>query len=247
MCSCRSLDTNVFVKCVLRAGGRGVIEVPVITHSQAHLLLKIFRSRSHTTSGGRQRAASYTRSTLDYVAMTTRVGVVDALRGAHGRHVSVVETEHHRMLLSGTAVLGIEYTDDRFRWQAPLAAMALMQVVAFLAPAVPRRSLCLGLGAGTVPHFLRASGIHTDAVEIDAAVIDMAKTHFEFGRDRRASPGDARVIHADAVQYVVGTEPHDKYDVILSDLWSGANAASTLQLPFMSRLRSEWLRPHGQS
>ena len=169
--------------------------------------------------------------------------VIDAARGAESV-VSVIGTEHHRVLLSGRTILGVEYVDDRFRWQPSLAAMALLQVVAFLVPA-PQRSLCLGLGAGTVPHFLRASGIHTDVVEISQPVIDMAGRHFEFGCDRRVSPGDARVVHADAVQYMAATPKHDKYDVILSDLWSGANAGSTLQLPFLSRLRREWLRPNG--
>ena len=62
--------------------------------------------------------------------------------------------------------------------------MALMATVAFLLP-TPRTCLCLGLGAGTVPQFLRAEGIRTDAVEHDPAVAVSLSSTFCLVKGRR--------------------------------------------------------------
>ena len=51
---------------------------------------------------------------------------------------------------------------------------ALMETTAFLQPK-PQTALCLGLGAGTAPAFLREAGIQTDVVERDAAVASMVR------------------------------------------------------------------------
>ena len=160
--------------------------------------------------------------------------------------VTVVETDVHRALLSGTTVIGMEYKSPHFRFQAVFAAMALMQVVSFLEPR-PERALCLGLGAGTAPHFFRASGIHTDVIEYDAAVINLASRHFVFGADHRSFTAGGRVIHADAIQSIEEGRPHGDppYDLVLSDLWSGGNQGAALQLSYFEKIRSSWLTPNG--
>lgn len=181
--------------------------------------------------------------------MSTFVLVDHQVDPSVGATVSVVQTEYHRALLSDETVIGMEYRPREYRLQAVFSAMALMQVVAFLAP-TPQRALCLGLGAGTAPHFLRASAIHTDVVEYDAAVIALAEKHFVFGSDERSAiVGGGAVRHADAIALVESGAPPasdaQRYDVVLSDLWSGGNDGRALRLSFFDRIKSSWLRPKG--
>jgi len=159
----------------------------------------------------------------------------------------VVQTDAHTALISDHSIIGMEYKQPQFRLQAVFSAMALMQVVTFLYPP-PSRALCLGLGAGTAPHFMRASGIHTDVVELDPAVINLAEQHFLFGSDQKSKQvGGGSVVQGDAIKFV-----HDgpainapKYDVILSDLWSGGIDGWALRLDFFEQLKSSWLEPNG--
>ena len=158
--------------------------------------------------------------------------------------VSVVETEQHRLLFSDDVVVGCEHRVDAVRDQACFAAMALMSTVAFLLPR-PQHALCLGLGAGTVPSFLRMRGIHTDVVEYDAAVIRLAEQHFLFGIPTAASGGT--VIHSDALRFVAQSVrvPERRYDVVLPDLWSGGNEGRALLRPFLEQVRSRVLATNG--
>ena len=169
---------------------------------------------------------------------------------------SVMQTEDHRFLLADSVIIGCEHRVEAVRDQACFAAMALMATVAFLLPA-PRRALCLGLGAGFVPQFLRARGVETDVVEHDAAVIKMAEDHFLFGvtpppagaGTSMANRGGS-VLHHDALDFVANA--HDRrhvsgvaYDVVLSDLWTGGNEGRALLRPFFASVRSHLLRPNG--
>lgn len=71
---------------------------------------------------------------------------------------------------------------------------ALAAAVALIPP--PRRALVVGLGAGTVPMFLRsalpASGV--EVVELDPAIVDIAREWFDLVQDRRlrVTIGDGR-------------------------------------------------------
>lgn len=105
------------------------------------------------------------------VALSTAAAGIelrDSVVGEHGV-ITVIETEDHRMLLLDKHVMGIEHLDEEVRHEAAFAGMALMQTIAYLRPR-PQAVLCLGLGAGTVPAFLRLLQIRTDVVERDAAV-----------------------------------------------------------------------------
>ncbi|WP_242112805.1 spermidine synthase [Luteimonas aquatica] len=68
----------------------------------------------------------------------------------------------------------------------------------FFAVPAPRRVLVLGLGVGTMPMALRAfdPAIQVDSVELDPAVVKVAKEHFGFREDRlsRVYVNDARVF-----------------------------------------------------
>lgn len=161
---------------------------------------------------------------------------------SQGVVASVVETQSHRMLLSGTTIVGAEHLDPSVRSQPAFAAMALMQVVAFLVPS-PTRALCLGLGAGTAPQFLHAAGIETEVVEIDAAVAKLATSHFLFGApfEEASTPR----VHVDDAVAFLDRRPSERFDLVLSDLWTGGNHGHALTRGFLSHVRSSWLHDGG--
>ncbi len=70
----------------------------------------------------------------------------------------------------------------------------------------PRRVLVVGLGGGTIPMFLRRNLPDTDidVVEIDPAVVDVARSHFGFRDDQRLKAHVAdgrRWIESSGVRY----------------------------------------------
>ncbi len=68
----------------------------------------------------------------------------------------------------------------------------------YLAPQPPRRVLILGLGGGVMPMALRAvdANMHIDTVELDPAVLAVARSHFGYREDARlrSHVDDARVF-----------------------------------------------------
>jgi len=82
----------------------------------------------------------------------------------------------------------------------------------------PRRVLVVGLGGGTIPMFMRKHlpDADIDVVELDPAVVDLARSYFGFRDDRRlkAHVGDGR-------QWIETARV--RYDLILLDAF-GANA-----------------------
>jgi spermidine synthase len=186
-----------------------------------------------------------------------RGGVVDSMPSSFtpGAHVRVVATDSHLLLLSGGAIVGAENLP---RGTIPVttpvfAGMALMQTLAFLLPK-PRSCLCLGLGAGTAPHFFHSANITTDVIEADEAVMHMAKSHFLIGTTATSRHADAELrIHAgDAEELRAGASVATlaplmgQYDFILSDLWGPAgNAWATLSQSYMHHIKTAALRPGG--
>jgi spermidine synthase len=83
----------------------------------------------------------------------------------------------------------------------------------------PRQVLVVGLGGGTIPMFMRKHlpDADIDVVELDPAVVDLARSYFGFRDDRRlkAHVGDGRRW--------IETTPV-RYDLIVLDAF-GANAA----------------------
>ena len=170
---------------------------------------------------------------------------------------AVVETAALRLLVSDGIIIGAEHLDPRARSQAAFASNALMEAVGFLALPAPRRALCLGLGAGAVPHFLRERGIAADVVEYDSGVVRLAESHFLFGSrhehggarsiPRPATDTLGRVVRDDALAFVrrgPSSEARGEYDCILSDLWAGDNHGASLRRGFLEATK-RWLRANG--
>ena len=94
-------------------------------------------------------------------------------------------------------------------------AKAIPVVLAYVPE--PRRVLVVGLGGGTIPMFLRKRlpEIDIDVVELDPAVVSVAKSHFGFREDARLH---AHV--ADGRRFI--EKKRSDYDLIILDAF-GAN------------------------
>ena len=91
-------------------------------------------------------------------------------------------------------------------------------------PPAPRRVLIVGLGGGTLPVFLHRHhpDLLIDVVDIDPAVIIVAKQFFGFAEDARmkAHAGDGRAF--------VERAPRGRYDLIILDAFGSSEVPSHL-------------------
>ena len=157
--------------------------------------------------------------------------------------VSVVHSVRwgRRYLLAGESVLGAQFLDRAKRDVSAFAGFALMQAAFYVhinsiepdAFGEPRRALCVGLGAGTVPTFGRNLGWVVDALEIRPAVVDMAATYFGYEVcTANTTVCMGRTIQADANIWLYGEDKHseeNRYSTIFLDVFDGTNSGS-LQL-----------------
>lgn len=111
-----------------------------------------------------------------------------------------------------------------------------------------RRVLVIGGGGFAFPKLVAARhpGVHTDVVEIDPAVIRLARRWFFFDEAvslARASGGDLRVICGDGRSYLEGvTRP---YDAVILDAFMGAEPVRSLATVEALRLVRRALVPDG--
>jgi spermidine synthase len=90
----------------------------------------------------------------------------------------------------------------------------------FIGPAlldrIPEKVLFIGLGAGTMPMYLRKlfPDTHIDIVEIDKGVLPVAEKYFGFREDK-----NMKVINMDG-RLFVNTHNHENYDLIFIDAYS---------------------------
>lgn len=104
---------------------------------------------------------------------------------------------------------------------------AMLLVLLFV---TPRRSLCLGMGAGSLSHCLHQAvpGLKQQIVELRRGVIDAAYTYFQFPRSKRIE-----VCEMEAHEFLLSTEGRP-VDVIFSDLYDQHGVAA-------QQLRSDYL------
>lgn len=83
-----------------------------------------------------------------------------------------------------------------------------------------KQVLCIGMGVGIVPMALSNEGVHCDVVEINDAIVPVAKEFFDFNEDKK------RVIIADG-RFVVN-QSTNRYEAILLDAFLGDSSPSHL-------------------
>lgn len=120
---------------------------------------------------------------------------------------------------SGRLVLNSAYGNQSFGslhrvWQAVFRSVRLEQ-------APPKNVLLLGLGGGSVPFILRKElglSCPITAVEIDEAMVDLARRHFQLGHwaDLSIVQGDA-IVQAHALR--------DRFDLVVVDLFDDLDLA----------------------
>lgn len=107
-------------------------------------------------------------------------------------------------------------------------------------PENPKRVLVVGLGGGTIPQFLHRHfpDLMIDAVEIDPAVVRVAKAYFGLRPDDRL-----RVFVADGREFIERSEP--VYDVIYLDAYSADSVPYALTTREFLQATRKALTPDG--
>ncbi|MDO8545624.1 MAG: fused MFS/spermidine synthase [Opitutaceae bacterium] len=109
-----------------------------------------------------------------------------------------------------------------------------------LCAAEPRRALVVGLGGGTLPMFFRAyyPDATIDAVDIDPAVVQVARTYFGFREDDRM-----RAVVGDGREFIEKTR--QPYDIIFLDAFGSDSVPAHLTTEEFLRAVRRALRPDG--
>ena len=113
----------------------------------------------------------------------------------------------------------------------------------YLAEQTPRRVLILGLGGGVMPMALRAidADMHIDTVELDPAVLEVARSYFGYREDTRMRS------HVDDARVFVRKQRRAKaiYDLVLLDAFDRDYIPEhLLTREFLQEVQS-LLAPHG--
>jgi spermidine synthase len=99
-----------------------------------------------------------------------------------------------------------------------------------------KNCLVIGLGAGLVPTWYQAQGVKTEAVDIDPAVVDLARQYFKFDPSIPVHVEDARYFLASTKQ---------NYDYLILDVFSGDTTPGHLVSIEAIRLMKQRLTPDG--
>jgi SAM-dependent methyltransferase len=130
-----------------------------------------------------------------------------------------------RFLRSDHSILGATYQADG---SPAFAFVSVLGAVRFFHP-LAQTCLNIGLGTGAVPTSLEKHGIRVDAVEIDPAVVELARQHFDYRPRGTVEIGDARA-------FLQTTE--QRYDLVVHDTFTGgATPEHLLSLEVLNRIR----------
>ncbi|KAF1332589.1 hypothetical protein FI667_g3504, partial [Globisporangium splendens] len=159
--------------------------------------------------------------------------------------VVVVRRNRVIYMLYDETIIGAEFDDDDYRWQTAYPGFAIMQSAAYLDRKFTHAAQ-IGLGIGTVPTFLRGKGIPTDVIEISDAVVTQAANYFQYERCEDDDPEDCvngKTFVADGLAFL-RQEPKseaDKYDLFITDVYTGWNPLVFFTQEVMVSVRDKWL------
>ncbi len=142
----------------------------------------------------------------------TQASVVHTQDSSYGT-IRVVDyrfaQQHQReMIIDGLVQGGIDMMTRRSVYEYPY----LLQWLPVALHPGGRSCLVIGVGAGVVPMWYQARGVVTDVVDIDPAVVDIARRWFGF--DPRGE------VHLDDARYVLA-RPGRRYDYLILDVFNG--------------------------
>src|SRR5262245_35267604 len=142
----------------------------------------------------------------------TRARLIEARSGFYGE-LRVVEYSYgvlrvREMLIDGL----VQGAADAATQQSTYETVYLLQALPLAHRPGGKRALVAGLGPGLVPKWLHERGIAIQAVEIDPAVLDLARRHFGL-------PAALPVVLEDARRFFASDR--GQYDYIILDVFNG--------------------------
>lgn len=144
-------------------------------------------------------------------AVTARDGKLIALRQSPYAEIRVVEAQDSRLLLIDGGIHTIALPGT---WESGFRYAVALDLAKDLFPA-PGRLLVIGLGGGSIVKSFARSGWRVDAVEIDPAVVALAREHFGL------RPEEARIFTMDGRRYI--RSGGDPYDLIVLDAFGSSS------------------------
>lgn len=136
------------------------------------------------------------------------------------------------LLIDGQIQGGVDLADGR----SPYAYPYYLQYLPTALVPGGTRCLVIGLGAGVIPRWYEARGVRTDVVDINPAVLELARSHFGY---RPAG----RVVVSDARGFL--RESGDRYDYLILDVFNGDTTPAHLMSREAFELMRERLTPGG--
>lgn len=145
----------------------------------------------------------------------------------------VLDADNGRHLLVDGGIHGLV---DTSTWESTLKYIAVMDLPRYF---FDRQGtvLVIGLGAGSLVKQYKEAWWKVDAVEIDPAVIRLARKYFNL------QPSDGTVIEMDGRQYLLSTQK--TYDIVLLDAFGSSSIPFHLVTQESFELVASHLNAHG--
>ncbi len=143
------------------------------------------------------------------------------------------QSVHNReLLIDGLVQGGIDMSSGKSVYEYAY----LLQFLPFALNPDGKNCLVIGLGAGLVPAWYKAQGVDTEVVDIDPAVIEIARNYFGFN--------PAIPVHVeDARYFLINTK--QRYDFMVLDVFNGDTTPGHLLSVEAMRLAKQRLSPNG--
>ncbi|MFZ2540200.1 MAG: fused MFS/spermidine synthase [Gallionella sp.] len=119
------------------------------------------------------------------------------------------QTTHYReLLIDGLVQGGMDMNNGLSVYEYPY----LLQALPYALNPDGKNCLVIGLGAGLVPTWYQAQGVKTEVVDIDPAVVELARNYFGFNPSIPVHIEDARYFLTSSTQ---------RYDYLILDVFNG--------------------------
>lgn len=145
---------------------------------------------------------------------------------------SFKEKHYRDMLIDGQTQGGIDVNNGLSIYEYPY----FLQFLPFALYPDGKNCLVIGLGAGLIPTWYQAQGVHTEVVDIDPTVAELARKYFNFN--------PAIPVHIeDARYFLINSTQH--YDYMILDVFNGDTTPGHLISIEAMRLAKQRLTSNG--
>jgi len=141
-------------------------------------------------------------------------------------------TRYRELLIDGLVQGGMDQNNGLSIYEYSY----LLQFLPYALNPDGKSCLVIGLGAGLVPAWYKAQGVDTEVVDIDPAVVDLARNYFGFSPTIPVHIEDARY-------FLINTAR--RYDYLILDVFNGDTTPGHLLSVEAMRLAKQRLAPSG--